>query len=179
MGNSLFDQLKKTGLVDERRAKKVKKEKYRKTRQQRQAGTADQTTLLAQQAREQKAERARKLNQQRKEEAERKALAAQIRQLIETNRITGHDGEIAYRFTDANVVRQIHVTTELQRQLSCGRLAIVKLGERYEMVPSSVAEKIRERDAACVILCNRGPTDSKPQEDDPYADYRIPDDLMW
>lgn len=179
MGNSLFDQLKKTGLVDERRAKKVKKEKYKKTRQQRQTNAVDQASLLAQQAQAEKAERARKLNQQRKEEADRKALAAQIKQLIETNRIADHDGEIAYRFTDANVVRQIHVTAELQQQLSRGRLAIVRLGERYEMVPSVVAEKIRERDAACVILCNKDRVDSKPQEDDPYADYRIPDDLMW
>ena len=180
MGNSLFDQLKKTGLVDERRAKKVKKEKYKKARQQRQTDTVDQSKLLAQQAQAEKAERARKLNQQRKEEADRKALAAQVKQLIEMNRITDREGNIVYRFTDANVVKQIHVTAELQQQLSRGRLAIIRLGERYELVPSAVAEKIRERDADCVVFCNRGRTDSdQERDDDPYADYRVPDDLMW
>ncbi len=179
MGNSLFDQLKKTGLVDERRAKKVKKEKYKKTRQQRQSDTVDQPRLLAQQARAEKAERARKLNQQRKEEAECKALAAQVKQLVEMNRVTDREGDVVYRFTDANVVKQIHVTTELQQQLSRGRLAIVKLGERYELVPSAVAEKIRERDVNCVVFCSKGQSDSAKEKNDPYADYPVPDDLMW
>jgi len=179
MGNSLFDQLKKTGLVDERRAKKVKREKYKKTRQQRQNDMAEQPRLLAQQVQAEKAERARKLNQQRKEEADRKALAAQVKQLIEKNRITDREGDIVYRFTDANVVKQIHVTAELQQQLSRGRLAIVKQGDRYELVPSAVAEKIRERDVNCVVFCSKGQADSEKGKDDPYADYPVPDDLMW
>ncbi len=179
MGNSLFDQLKKSGLVDERRAKKVKKEKYNKNKQQRKFNAVDQGKLLARQAQAEKVERARQLNQQRKEAADRKAVAAQVKQLIETNRITDHDGDIAYRFTDANVVRQIHVTARFQQQLSRGRLAIVRLGEGYELVPSSVAEKISERDATCVVLCNTDGAESKPEKDDPYADYPIPDDLTW
>lgn len=179
MGSSLFEQLKQSGLVDERQARKAKKERYRKNRQQRKTDAADHGKLLARQAQAEKAEHARKLNRQRREAAERKAVAAQVKQLIETNRIVDHEGDIPYRFADANVVKQIHVTAELQQQLSRGRLAIVKLARRYELVPASVAEKIHERDAACVILCNKSRADSKPDEDDPYADYRIPDDLMW
>ena len=33
MAGSLFDQLKKAGLVDEKKAKKVKQEKYQQTKQ--------------------------------------------------------------------------------------------------------------------------------------------------
>jgi len=179
MGNSLFDQLKKTGLVDDRQAKKARKEKYKKTRQQRQTNTVDQAKLLARQAQVENAERARRLNQQHKEEAERRALAAQVKQLIEMNRISDHEGDIAYRFTDSSMVKQIYVTAGMQQQLSRGRLAIVRLGEQYELVPSAVAEKISERDENCVVLCNSDKADSKKEKDDPYADYRIPDDLMW
>ena len=43
-------------------------------------------------------------------------------------------------------------------------------------MPTTVAEKIRQRDEAAVVLLN----DRNVQdEDDPYADYPIPDDLMW
>ena len=34
MGNSLFDQLKKTGLIDEKKAQQIKKEKHQLTKQQ-------------------------------------------------------------------------------------------------------------------------------------------------
>ena len=89
MSNSLFDQLKKAGLVDEKKAKTVQKEKYKTQKQQlkQQKGDAvDEAKVQAQKAQAEKAERDRQLNQQRKEEAERRAIAAQIKQLIETNR---------------------------------------------------------------------------------------------
>jgi len=180
MSNSLFDQLKNAGLVDDKKAKKVKKEKYQKQKQQtKHKGPAvDEAKLKAQQAQAEKAERDRLLNQQRQEEAERKAIAAQVIQLIETNRISERDGEVAYNFTHANKIKHIYVTEELHKQLSKGRLAIVTLGDDYELVPTPVAEKIKQRDAQCVVMCDP-PSAAEPNEDDPYADYQIPDDLMW
>ena len=47
----------------------------------------------------------------------------------------------------------------------------------FELVPKVVATKITERDAARVVVNEQA--DSNPKEDDPYADYEIPDDLMW
>jgi hypothetical protein len=41
-----------------------------------------------------------------------------------------------------------------------------------------VARKIAERDPETVIELNRQ-DDSSSAEDDPYADYKIPDDLTW
>ena len=41
-----------------------------------------------------------------------------------------------------------------------------------------VAEKIRQRDDAPILVLNeRGAQDV--DEDDPYKDFPIPDDLMW
>jgi len=57
-------------------------------------------------------------------------------------------------------------------------IAIIKLGDQYELVPSPVAEKIAQRDESRIILQNQASKDSG-DEDDSYADYQIPDDLMW
>ncbi len=178
MSNSLQNQLLKMGLVDEKKVKQAKKEKHKQAKQQsKKAVVVDEASRLAQQAAAQKAERDRELNRQRKEEAERKALAAQVRQLIEVNRLPRGEGDIAYNFSDDNKVKRLYVTEQMQRQLGLGRLAIVRLDEQYELVPTAVAEKIRQRDESCVILCNE--PEAKSEEDDPYADYQIPDDLMW
>jgi hypothetical protein len=137
-----------------------------------------EATLLAQQAHAEKVERDRRLNQQKQEEVERKAVAAQVRQLIETNRVTERDGEIVYNFTDANVVKHLYVSEQVHKHLMSGRLAIAKLGEAYELVPMPVAEKIIQRDAQCILLPDHG-TEPEQDGEDPYADYKIPDDLMW
>lgn len=181
MGNSLFDQLKKTGLVDENKAKKVKQSQYKSQKKKSKKGVADpldEAKQLAQKAQADKLERDRQLNQQKKEQAENKAIAAQIKQLIETNRVEDRDGDIVYNFTDANVIKRIHVSEQIHKHLLSGRLAIVKLAEGYELVPVPVAEKIKQRDGQCIIECDQC-VESALGEDDLYADYKIPDDLMW
>jgi len=72
----------------------------------------------------------------------------------------------------------MYVTSELQSQLSRGQLAIAKLDDEYVLVPGKIAQKIRQREETIILLLN----DNKAPEiieDDPYADYQIPDDLMW
>lgn len=181
MGNSLFDQLKKSGLVDKNKAQKVKHSQYKSKKQKTKKGAAaeiDEARLQAQKAHAEKVERDRQLNQQRQQEAERKAIAAQIKQLIETNCVEDRDGDVVYNFTDANVVKRIYVSEQVHKHLATGRLAIAKLGEGYELVPVPVAEKIKQRDEQCIIMCEHT-TEPELDADDPYADYKIPDDLMW
>jgi hypothetical protein len=182
MSNSLFDQLKKSGLVNDKKARQVKQDQYQNQKQQKgkkgQPAPVNEAKQLAQQAHAEKLERDRLLNQQLKDEAERKAIAAQIKQLIESHRISNRDGEIAYNFTDSNVVKRIHVNATVHKDLSNGHLTIVKLGERYELVPNIVADKIKQRDASYIIAC-ASTAEITTAEDDPYAAYQVPDDLMW
>lgn len=176
---SLQEQLLKAGLIDNKKASKIKKSKYKQAQQKQKnkIETADGAKLAAQQVQAKKLKRDRQLNQQRKAEAERKAIAAQVRQLIEMNRLHGDVGDIAYNFTDGTTVKHIHVTAPQLKQLGTGRLCIVKLDERYELIPTLVAEKIQLRDDSIRILSNQ-PTET-PAGDDPYADFQVPDDLMW
>ena len=180
MGNSLQDQLLKMGIADDAQAKKVKSEKRKQAKQKRKnkIEVVDQKKLQAQTAAAEKKERDRQLNQQKTVDAEQKAIAAQVRQLIEMNRLLTGDEEIPYNFIEDNTVKKIYVSEAIRDQIGRGQSAIVKLASRYEVVPSAVAEKIRIRDESRVVLQNnRQPDDQK--EGGLYANYQVPDDLMW
>jgi len=176
---SLQDQLLKAGLIDDKKANKIKKNKHKQTKQKQKnkIETTDEAKLAAQQTQAGKAQRDRQLNQQRKAEAERKAIAAQVRQLVEMNRQPRDEGDITYSFTDGILVKRIPVSEIQLKQLSNGRLCIIKLDGQYELIPTLVAEKIQLRDESTQILSNQ--STETPDEDDPYADFQVPDDLMW
>ena len=179
MSKSLQDQLLNAGLVDKKKAKAVQKEKRKQAKQQPKGqAKIDESKLRAQQVLQEKAERSRTLSQQQQAEADKKAIQAQIKQLIESNRIDRQNGEVAYQFVDDKKIKKLYVTELLQNQLGKGLIAIVKLNDSYELVPKVVAEKISQRDESTVLLLNDKSQDVV-EEDDPYADYQIPDDLMW
>ena len=177
---SLQDQLLKAGLADEKKLKAHQKEKKKQRKQQpKGAIQQDETKLRAQQAREEKAERDRQLNQKRNEEARRKAIAAQIRQLVESNRLDRACCDTDYQFVHGKKIKKILVDHTMTDQLSRGRLAVVFVDERYEVVPEPVARKIMERDEAAVVVLHERAQQADQDEGDPYAGYEIPDDLMW
>lgn len=182
---SLQEQLLKAGLIDAKKAKQANKDKRKETNLARRSSEVqvDEVKQSAEQARQQKAERDRELNRQRDQELQQKAIAAQIRQLIEGNRQSkgvqaGAEKGVEYNFSHGKHIKKLRVSPLVQEQLVRGILAIVALGDGYELVPRAVAEKIAQRDAAAVILANKKAA-ALDEEDDPYKDYVIPDDLMW
>lgn len=172
---SLKDQLLKAGLADAKKARRAEHEK----RQMAKDPSAESAEALAAKVRAEKAEHDRALNRQQQEDKEKRAIAAQVRQLIERHRIARSGGEVAYQFTDAKKIKKLYVTAAQQAQLASGQIAIVRLGEGHELVPTVVAEKISQRDAASVVLLNTRTPAEAGAGDDPYAAYQIPDDLMW
>jgi len=187
MGNALRDQLLKAGLVDERQAKKAAKEKHKDAQRQHGQGktaTAEEDRLRAQQAQAQaeKVERDRQLNQQRQEQALKKAAAAQIRQLVEQHRQTKEGGETPYNFIDCGKVKRLYLSDRVRRRIVQGQLAIVRLDQDYELVLPEIAEKIHARDANSVVVFNdpkQPAAAAPPVEEDPYAKFQVPDDLVW
>ena len=176
---SLQDQLLQSGLVDKKKAKQLK-QAHRKEAKGRQKGQGhiDENKEQARRAQLEKVERDRQLNKEQQAEAEKKAIKAQIIQLITMNRIDREHGDVAYQFKDGTLIKKIYITQKIQKELINGRLAIAKLVNGYELLPASAAEKIAQRDAQVIVVLNQyAPTEV--DEDDPYADYQIPDDLMW
>ena len=179
MSNSMLDALKSAGLVDDKRIKQAKSEKYKTKKKTGKNPEAEEAKKLAHKARNDKAQRDRELNQKRSEEVSRKAVAAQIRQLVEANRVTERDGEQVYNFTAGKKVKRLYFSEDIHKKVSSGQLIIVNLNGRYELVPPAIADRIKARDERCVVVDNRNVNAGKPGQDDPYADYQVPDDLMW
>lgn len=176
---SLQEQLLKAGIVDKKKAKQVEQEKRKKAKQGKKGQPqTDEAKELAKKALAEKSARDRELNRQKEKAAEKKAIAAQIKQLIEVNRIDRSHGDSSYQFTDGKKIKKIYVSEKQHQLLSKGSIAIVRLDDRYELVASGVADKIKQRDETIVLVQNQV-TDDTTSEDDYYADFKIPDDLMW
>jgi len=180
MAKSLQEQLLAAGLADEKKAKQVRQQKRKAKKQQKQnpvgPSEAELSRQRVQQAQEEKAARDREINRRREAEAEQRALQAQIRQLVEQHRLDRSGGDTAYNFVVGRKVKKIYVTTALCDQLARGRAAIVGLGDGFHVVPAETAGKVLERDAGALVIRHQPKADD---DDDPYADFPIPDDLMW
>lgn len=173
---SLQEQLLKSGLASENKAKQIRAEK-RKQPKKNTTATADQARSELQKAKAEQQEKDRLLNQLKKEETERKELAAQIKQLIDQNQLAQSDDGVKYNFNDDGKVKSVYVSEQIRIQIANGRAAIVKCEHQYHIVALDIARKIEQRDPGAIIVLNEAP--KAPEADDPYADYQIPDDLIW
>lgn len=175
---TLQEQMLKAGLVTSKKMAKVQRTAKKSRVQTREARAAVEENKKAQ------LERDKQLSEQQKQAALSKEYKAQVKQLIEMNRITIPRGNIDFNFTDNNFIKKIAVDKVTQAQLIGGRLAIARLttdsnGEsEYAIIPAVVADKIAQRDASSIVL-NSALSQEAQDEDDPYADFKVPDDLMW
>ncbi|OUR72997.1 nucleoprotein/polynucleotide-associated enzyme [Methylophaga sp. 42_8_T64] len=184
MAGSLQDQLLNIGVIDKKKAKKSQHQKRKDGNKVRQAAKSGQKVESQNQANQQiaqaqrdKQQRDRELNKQRDAEQAKKALLAEVKQIVQQHAVTiPKEAELAYNFTHDKKVKKIYVTNELQSQLALGQLALVITSDATTLVPSKVAAKIEARLPEMVV---RSTQDAESVENDPYADYQIPDDLMW
>lgn len=175
---SLQDQMLQAGLTSKSKASKVKKQKHKQLKQKRKNNVVvqDEAALLAKQAAAKQHEQDRALNEKRNQQAEKNQIAGQINQLITLNKLPkGEEGEV-FNFTHGTKVKRIYVDDGLRQRLVLGSAVIVVLGKAFEVVPTVVAEKIAQRDKNRVIYLDDVTTVSV---DDEYADFAVPDDLMW
>jgi uncharacterized protein YaiL (DUF2058 family) len=179
MANSFGDQFLKAGLVSKTQLNKANKSKSKqeKLKNKQKIEVVDEAAVAARQAAAEQAARDRELNLQQKEAVERKAVLAQVRQLVEMNRLPRDEGETGYNFQDGTAIKKLFVTEEIHDKLGRGLLAIARFDAGYEVIPSVVAEKIMLRDESCIV--SNVATQPEDVDDDSYADYKVPDDLMW
>ncbi len=179
MRNPLQDQLLKAGLVNKAKVNQVVREQTR--HKQGKAPTPALDKVDAQRLQAERAERDRALAAERNAQARTAERRAQVRQIIDTHKVK-RSGEIDYRFPHANAIRSVLVNESLRSQLASGALVIAALDDRYELLPRAAAEKIRERDAAVIVLDHAQPSsDAAPVSDDDayYSQFQVPDDLVW
>ncbi len=176
---SLQDQFLKAGLINNKKIKQAHQEKSKQKKVERQTGTqiVDEARLAALEIQRRNAERARELNALRDAAATQKAIVAQIAQMVQQNRQSKGNGDIAFNFTYGNKIEWLYVSATVHAHLTAGRLVIVRLAGATELVPRTIADKIAERDPSLVIQVNK--SSARIEADDPYAADQIPDDLMW
>lgn len=181
-GNPLQEQLLKAGLVKKSKVSQVAREQH-VAKHARSAATPSEIALEAERARAEKAERDRALAHERKAQARSAELRAQARQIIEDKHVPAA-GEVEYRFSSEGAIRTLLVDDDQRRKLSTGALVIARLGERHLLLPRAAGDKVRERDAAMIVLdhglASGTEAAAATSEDDAYyAQFQVPDDLVW
>jgi uncharacterized protein YaiL (DUF2058 family) len=184
MSMSLRDQLLQAGLISAKQAREAERQQQQQRQKhqgQQHQGQGHKRGSAVEQAPTRpsqgaKAARDQVLNRQQQEKAQKKALLAQIKQLIEQNRLPPFAGEDRYNFVDGNRIRQIAVNSEVRGPLIRGEIVIVRSDGRYDLVPAAIAARIRERDEGAVIAF-AAPENSPG--DEAYQGFAVPDDLIW
>jgi uncharacterized protein len=183
MNSSLRDQLLKVGLVSETKVKQATQADEQRRKQIKNAGKSraiPAPPTAAQKAQAAKVARDLELNRRQQEKAQRRALRAQLEQLIEQARLPRLESEDYYSFVDEGRVRRVAVDAERRAAIIAGHLMIVRYRGHLEVVPLEAAQRIRERDEHAVISRDDSKeTKDAPAEEDPYKDFVVPDDLTW
>lgn len=180
--NPLQEQLLKAGLVKKSKVAAVAREQN-KARHGKGPSGPSEIQLEAERARAGKTERDRALAAERKAQARATELRAQARQIIQDRKVP-RSGESEYRFTADGAIRTLLLDEDLRKKLASGVLVIARLDERYELLPRAAADKVRERDAGMIVLdhgqdAGAGPSAATSEDDAYYAQFQVPDDLIW
>lgn len=180
MNNPFQEQFLKAGIATKQQVSNAKKHKNKVNKQQRSNKklVTNESALKAKQKAEKKAERDRELNQKKQLQAQQKAISIEIDKLIKDNALKrDKDCELAYNFQHRNKVNKLYVNAEMKQKIVSGQLGIARIEGRYELVPLAIAEKIKQRNEKRLVLLD---ADAPKEEiDEQYADYEIPDDLIW
>lgn len=180
MRNLLQEQLLKAGLAKKGKIDAVAREQV-KQRQGKASPPVDAGKIDARALQAERAERDRALAAERNEQAKAHELRAQVRQIVEVNAVK-HSGDIAYGFEDGGAIRRILIDHSQRALLAKGTLVIVRHEDGYALLPRPAAEKVLERDASMIVVDHgrtSGEDASLSDEDAHYAQFKVPDDLVW
>ena len=167
-------------MVNKQKAKEAKTQKRKKAKAVRK-GQEKQDDTLQKDIQKQQAEKQAKdleLNQQRQQELDAKAAIAKVKQMISQLHLKDYQGEKEFNYVLDGKIKTLLVDAITHNALTKGRIGICRFEDQVSLLPAEAVSKIAEVDDKYLLLLN----DNQPvevDEDDPYADFQIPDDLMW
>ena len=175
--NALQAQLLKAGLVDTKKAKKLSKQAQHEHR----TGQSDEAQLKEkiEQANQEKIKKDQSLNMEKQRILDEKALKASIIQMIGQHKITDSKGDVTYQFIAENKIKKIYTNQQAYNALVSGSLVIARDHASYALLPKALADRINEKMEGFILVNNAEQTEQVTNEEDQYAAYVIPDDLMW
>jgi uncharacterized protein YaiL (DUF2058 family) len=193
---SLRDQLLAAGLGNKNQAKQAREDQHRNrhTQQHHQrkgqkpggGGPGGRPLAPLQNVDPAKLARDQALEQKKRDKAARKERAAQVRQLVEPNALPRLETDDYYNFVHEGRIARVGVDAARRAALIGGSLAIVRSHGQFLVVPAEIAARVREREPRAVVhhgaeaaAPGAGESPATPVEDDPYAQFKVPDDLVW
>ena len=187
--NALQAQLLKAGLVKKSQVSQVANQQAKARTDKHDpkaaaiAAEAEKARIEAEKARLEKVERDRQIAAERNAQRRAAELRAQARQIISDKKLVAK-GEAEYRFEHAGAIRTLLMSEALRKQVIDGAVVVVVDGQGYSLLPRPAALQVRERDADAIALDNAGrdyvePSTGNAEDDAYYAQFQVPDDLMW
>ena len=175
--NALQAQLLKAGLVVNKKAKKLSKQAVHEQR----TGQSSEAELKAKIEKDQQEKLAKDqaLSLEKKLALDEKTLRASVIQMISHHKIKETDGDVTYQFIDDSKIKKVYINQQIYNALVSGSLVVAKDHDRYAFLPKALAERINEKLTGFILVNNSENTAEVTDEEDPYAAYVIPDDLMW
>jgi len=177
--SSLQDQLLKSGLVNKKKANKLTNEK-RNHKKKVKHGLAKEDTLKDEIKKAKEAKRLRdiELNKIKQQAVNKRAEQGMVKQMLEQHGVKDYQGDVEYNYVLDGKIKTVMVNKQIRAGLIDGRVAICTLDDQFYIISKDKAERIAEVDETVLALFNET-VEQEITEDDPYADYQIPDDLMW
>lgn len=181
---SLQDQLLKAGLSTKHKARQANSDKRKKNKQKRSGvdhglSLQDKVKNDLAVSQQEKAKKDTELNEDRNKQLAQKETHLRILQILQHHQLTRINGETEYNYTFNSKVKKLLVDAITHRALVNGRLAVCGLDEKSYVVTTETAEKIATLDSNIILVQNDKVEDENIDENDPYAEFQIPDDMMW
>jgi uncharacterized protein YaiL (DUF2058 family) len=98
---------------------------------------------------------------------------------LQHHQVTNVKGEAEYNYTFNSKIKKLFVDAVTHKALVNGRLALCGINDTTYIVTTETAEKVASLDKAVILVQNTKVADEVIAEDDPYAEFQIPDDMMW
>ncbi|NQZ79400.1 MAG: DUF2058 domain-containing protein [Colwellia sp.] len=181
---SLQEQLLKAGLTTKQKARQANTD-TRKQNKQKRSGVAHGASLQEQVKQDLKVSKQEKfakdlaLNADKKQELAEKEQHLRMQQILQSHQIKNVNGESEYNYTFANKIKKLFVDAITHKALVNGRLALCGLDDVTYIVTTETAGKLALLSDSVVLVQNDKVITEDTDEDDPYADFQIPDDMMW
>ena len=164
MGRSLQDALLSTGLVTEDQVRGSKRSSSKRS---------------GKPAGRRKKKRAPKSSRpavaRPKPEDAREILNAEIRALLDANRLNDESADTPFHFTRDSRVKHIYVTRAQRDRIVAGELAIAAYRRMHHVIPAAIADRIQALRPEIFVFRADGESGAGEAEDD----HPVPDDLVW
>jgi len=176
MSDSLRDQLLGAGFKESAKAKKTAQKNNKTHGKSKNRPHSNKNSAAKQHSAKADAEKTKANNE---EIARRKKIKAEIKAIIEAEKIEKYAGEIKHSYLVGKRIKELFVTEEVRKKLISGDVVITRLNGTTYLVPAPIGDKVQSLNPDWVVFKPGEESTNHDESNDEYADFQVPDDLQW